>query len=103
MHLNLIQGWCAGRDLNPHGISTTSPSNSRVCLFHHPRYFLNRVAQMNLPLPPVKVFLITLFPASFARLGWPTKVALGPASGRTSAKSRASSWPTHYFFSGVGT
>ena len=23
--------WCAGRDLNPHGISTTSPSNSRVC------------------------------------------------------------------------
>src|SRR5579863_7348247 len=22
---------CAGRDLNPHGISTTSPSNSRVC------------------------------------------------------------------------
>ena len=58
---------------------------------------------MNLPLPPVKVFLITLFPASFARLGWPTKVALGPASGRTSAKSRASSWPTHYFFSGVGT
>src|ERR1700683_1476407 len=23
--------WCAGRDLNPHGISTTSPSNWRVC------------------------------------------------------------------------
>src|SRR5260221_1440201 len=23
--------WCAGRDLTPHGISTTSPSNSRVC------------------------------------------------------------------------
>ena len=23
--------WCAGRDLNPHGIATTSPSNWRVC------------------------------------------------------------------------
>src|SRR6266851_7491183 len=33
----VAEGWCAGRDLNPHGISTTSPSNSRVCLFHHPR------------------------------------------------------------------
>jgi hypothetical protein len=37
MHSLFTQGWCAGRDLNPHGISTTSPSNSRVCLFHHPR------------------------------------------------------------------
>ena len=26
-----VPEWCAGRDLNPHGISTTSPSNSRVC------------------------------------------------------------------------
>jgi hypothetical protein len=32
-----LKVWCAGRDLNPHGISTTSPSNWRVCLFHHPR------------------------------------------------------------------
>ena len=31
---NTIQ-WCRGRDLNPHGISPTTPSRWRVYLFHH--------------------------------------------------------------------
>jgi hypothetical protein len=29
--VNWFSDWCAGRDLNPHGIATTSPSNWRVC------------------------------------------------------------------------
>ncbi len=39
-----ISLWCEERDLNPHGISTTSPSNSRVCQFHHPRIQRYRAA-----------------------------------------------------------
>ena len=29
--------WCAGQDLNLHRIAPNSPSNCRVCQFHHPR------------------------------------------------------------------
>lgn len=41
----LFKLWCEERDLNPHGISTTSPSNSRVCQFHHPRIQRSRTCQ----------------------------------------------------------
>ena len=36
--------------MNPHGISTTSPSNSRVCLFHHPRLSVLMITNLNLLL-----------------------------------------------------
>ena len=34
-YVALIRWWCRGRDLNPHGLTPTTPSRWRVYQFHH--------------------------------------------------------------------